>query len=274
MLLTGEPGVGKTTLCRSLVEQLGRHTVTSLLAAPAASLEDLLRTVLVDFGMVSREDAARGQMAAATRRELITAVGDFAASLVPLRASAVIIVDDAHEARPELLGSLSAVSDVAAGRRVQVILVGQPTLPALLHGRQFRQLERQVALRCRLDSLTAEEVIGYVVHRLSVVGASARVEFDEGAFAELHAATRGVPRLVNLVCDRALTRGQQMSASVIGDELVAAAADDLELVPLRSGARRVARTAVKTIVLLGLTLAGAAAAAWLFRAEISQLLSR
>lgn len=274
MLLTGEPGVGKTTLCRSLVEQLGRHTVTSLLAAPAASLEDLLRTVLVDFGMVSREDAARGQMAAATRRELITAVGDFAASLVPLRASAVIIVDDAHEARPELLGSLSAVSNVAAGRRVQVILVGQPTLPALLHGRQFRQLERQVALRCRLDPLTAEEVIGYVVHRLSVVGASARVEFDEGAFAELHAATCGVPRLVNLVCDRALTRGQQMSASVIGDELVAAAADDLELVPLRSGARWVARTAVKTIVLLGLTLAGAAAAAWLFRAEISQLLSR
>lgn len=275
MLLTGELGVGKTTLCRSLVEQLGRRTVTSLIADPAAPFENLLRTVLVDFGVVAREDAARGQMAAATRQELIAAVGDFAASLAPLQASAVIIVDDAHEVRPELLELFSALSEgAAADRRVQIILVGQPTLPALLHRKELRPIERQIAVRCRLDPLTAEEVSGYVVHRLGVAGANARVEFDEGAFAELHAATRGVPRLVNLVCDRALTRGQQVSASVIDDELVAAAAADLELVPLRSDARWIARMAVRAIVLLALMLAGAAAAAWVFRAQVSQFLSR
>lgn len=275
MLLTGELGVGKTTLCRSLVEQLGRRTVTSLIADPAAPLEDLLRTVLVDFGVAAREDAARGQMAAATRQELIAAVGDFAASLAPLQASAVIIVDDAQDVRPELLELLSALSDgAAADRQVQIILVGQPTLPALLHRKELRPIECQIAVRCRLDPLTAEEVSGYVVHRLAVAGANARVEFDEGAFAELHAATRGVPRLVNLVCDRALTRGQQVSASVIDDELVAAAAADLELVPLRSDARRVARMAMMALAFIALMLAGAGAAAWVFRAQLSQLLWR
>ncbi|MDO8793110.1 MAG: AAA family ATPase [Vicinamibacterales bacterium] len=275
MLLTGELGVGKTTLCRTLVEQLGRRTVTSLIAGPVASFEDLLRTVLVDFGVVAREDATRGRMAAATRQELIAAVGDFAASLAPLQASAVIILDEAQDVGPELLEPLSALSDVAgADRRVQIILVGQPALPALLHRKELRPLERQAAVRCRLDPLTAEETSGYVVHRLAVAGSNARVEFDEGAFAELHAATGGVPRLVNLVCDRALTRGQQMSASVIDDELVAAAAADLELVPLRFDARWIARMAVRAIVLLALMLAGAAAAAWVFRAQVSQFLSR
>ena len=275
MLLTGELGVGKTTLCRSLVEQLGRRTVTSLIAGPVASFEDLLRTALVDFGVVAREDATRGRMAAATRQELIAAVGDFAASLAPLQASAVIILDDAQEVGPELLEPLSALSDVAgADRRAQIILVGQPALPALLRRRELRPLDRLAAARCRLDPLTAEETSGYVVHRLAVAGSNARVEFDEGALAELHAATRGVPRLVNLVCDRALTRGQQMSAGVIDDELVATAAADLELVPLRSDARWIVRMAVRTIVLLALMLAGAAAAAWVFWARISQFLSR
>ena len=161
MLLTGELGVGKTTLCRSLGEQLGRRTVTSLIADPFVSFEDLLRTVLVDFGVVAREDAKRGRMAAATRKELIVAVGDFAASLAPLRASAVIIVDEAQDVSPDLFEPLAALADVAhADRRVQVILVGQPTLPTLLRRKELRALERQVTVRCRLDPLTAEEVGG------------------------------------------------------------------------------------------------------------------
>ena len=271
MLLTGETGIGKTTLCRSLVEQLGRRTVTSFIADPDASLDDLLKTVLVDFGVVAREDATRGRLATATRQELTTAVGDFAASLAPLQASAVIIVDEAQNVPPEILEPLAALSEVAgADRRVQIILVGQPALPSLLHRKELRALERRVAVRCRLDPLTADEVSGYVVHRLAVAGTAARVEFDEGAFAELYAATRGVPRLVNLVCDRALTRGHETSASVIDDQLIAAAAATLELAPLRSDARRLARMAAMALAFVALMLVGAGAAAWLFRADLSR----
>jgi type II secretory pathway predicted ATPase ExeA len=275
MLLTGETGIGKTTLCRSLVEQLGRRTVTSFLTDPVASLDDVLRTVLVDFGVVAREEATRGPMAAATRRELTAAVGDFAASLAPLQASAVIIVDEAQNVPPDILEALAALSEVAdADRRVQLILVGQPALSSLLHRKQLRALERRVAVRCRLEPLAAEEVIGYVVHRLAIAGASARVEFDEAAFAELYAATRGVPRLVNLVCDGALTHGYEASASVIDDQFIAAAAADLELVPLRSDTRRFARMAMMAFFFLALMMLGAGAAAWVFRAQLSQLLAR
>jgi type II secretory pathway predicted ATPase ExeA len=272
MLLTGEPGVGKTTLCRSLVEQLGRRTVSSLIADPVASVGDLLRTVLVDFGVVSHEDAIGGPMAAATSQELIAAVGDFAAALARLQASAVIIVDDAQDVRSELLELLSALSNAAgADRRVHVILVGQPALLAHLHRKELRPLERQVGVRCRLDPLTAEELRGYVVHRVAVAGANARVEFDEDAFAELYVATRGVPRLVNLVCDRALTHGHQKWAGIIDDQLVAEAVADLDLVPLRSNARWIAHMAARAVVLLALMLTGAAAA-WVFRAQVAQFL--
>ena len=273
MLLTGETGIGKTTLCRSLVDQLGRRTVTSFLTAPVGSLDDVLKTVLVDFGVVAREDAAHGPFAAASREELTAAIGDFAASLAPLQASAVIILDEAQNVPPDILEPLAALWETAGvDRRVQIILVGQPALASVLHRRQLRALERSVAVRCRLEPLTAEEVIGYVVHRIAVAGTSARVEFDDGAYAELYSATRGVPRLVNLVCDGALMRGYETSASVIDDQLIAGAAANLELVPLRSDTRRVARIAAMALAFIALMLVGAGAAAWVFRAQLSQLL--
>ena len=274
MMLTGEAGIGKTTLCRSLVDQLGRRTVTSFITAPVLSLDDVLRTVLVDFGVVAREDATRGPFAAATDQELATSIGDFAASLAPLQASAVIIIDEAQNMSSDILAPLAALSEGTADRRVQIILVGQPTLHSLLHHSTLRTLDRSVAVRCRLETLTADETIGYVVHRLAVAGTNARVEFDDGAFAELYVTTRGVPRLVNLVCDAALTRGYETSASVIDDQLIAAAAATLELVPLRSSARRVARMAAIALAFIALMLVGAGAAAWVFRAQLSQLLSR
>ena len=275
MLLTGESGIGKTMLCRSLIEQLGRRTVTSFIADSAKSVNDLLRTVLVDFGVVARDDVARGRLASTTGQELISAIGDFAASLAPLHASAIIIVDEAQAMPPDVLLALSALSDVpGVDRRVQIILSGEPTLGSLLHRSELREMERRIAVRCRLDPLTAEEVIGYVTHRLSIAGPNARVEFDEAAFAEIGSLTRGVPRLVNLLCDRALTRGYEASSGVIDVEMIAAAAADLELVPVRSAGSRIAGKVAMGFAFIALTLAGAALAAWIFWAQVSQLLMR
>ena len=247
----------------------------SFITDPVASLDDVLKTVLVDFGVLSREDAARDRLAAATRQELAAAVGDFAASLAPLQASAVIIVDEAQNVPLEILEALAALSEEAVtDRRVQIILAGQAALPALLYGGPLRNLERSVGVHCHLEPLTADEVIGYVVHRLAAVGTNARVEFDNGAFAELHAATGGVPRLVNLVCDAALTSGYELSASVIDEHLIAGAAGSLELVPVRSDTRRFARVAAMALAFIALMLVGAGAAAWVFRAQLSRLLMR
>ena len=104
-MLTGETGTGKTTLCRSLVEQLGRRAVTAFLTNPVASLDDLLKTALVDFGVVAREETTRGRLAAATHQELATAVGDLAASLSPRQTSAVLILDEGAQLCPQVFSS-------------------------------------------------------------------------------------------------------------------------------------------------------------------------
>jgi general secretion pathway protein A len=122
-----------------------------------------------------------------------------------------------------------------------------------------------------LEPLTADETMGYVSHRLTVAGPGARVKFDRAALAVLHVATRGVPRFVNLVCDRAMTRGHEASASVIGEAMIAAAAADLGLTAWKSDGRWVARMAAVVLFLL-LMLAGAGAAGWVFRDDVSSLL--
>jgi type II secretory pathway predicted ATPase ExeA len=270
IVLTGELGAGKTMLCRSLVEQLGRRTMTSFITDRRTSFEALLKTILADFGAVSREETARGPLAAATRRELAAAIGDFAASLAPLESSAVIIVDDAQNVPADILEPLSALADVAAAdRRVQIILIGDPSLPSALHRSELHAVEKRIAARYRLDPLSAGEVSGYVAHRLAVAGTRGRVEFDNAAAAQLFAATRGVPRLVNLVCDAALTLGCETSASVIEGRLIATAVADLELVP--AGSHRTPGTAAKVLAFLAFMLAGAGVAAWVFRAQLAHL---
>jgi general secretion pathway protein A len=272
MVLTGETGIGKTTLCRSLVEQLGPRTVASFISDPVVSVEDVLKTMLVDFGVVARDEAPRSWLAAATRQELTTAVGDFAASLAPLQASAVVVIDEAQNVASDVFEPLAALAERArADRRVQIILVGQPALTSLLHGKELRPVDRKAVARCRLEPLAAEEIGGYVAHRLGVSGTNPRVRFDEGALAALYAATGGMPRLVNLVCDGALTRGYELSADVIDDRLIAAAAANLQLAPVLSGTHVLARMAGMALAYMALMLVGAGAAAWLLRDDVSRI---
>jgi general secretion pathway protein A len=272
VVVTGDMGIGKTTLCRSMVPRLDRRTLTSLVADPAISVEDLLKRVLVDFGVI--EDAAPDANAPAARDGLTQMLREFVASLAPLQAAAVVIIDDAHRASAELFASIRDLANGADGRaKLHVVLVGES---GLLERDELQWLRERIAVRARLEPLSAEEIAGYVAYRLAVAaaGASARVEFDDGAVSEIYAATYGVPRLVNLVCDRALARGQEAAASVIDRRLVAAAAADLDLGPSTSGARRVVQTVAAGVVLLLLALAGAGAAAWVFRDAVARTVSQ
>ena len=272
IVLTGEMGIGKTTLCWSLPERLGRRTVTSLVTDPAASFEDLLKVVLADFGVVARVEATGGALTA-TRDALVAAVGDFAGSLAPLNASAVIIIDEAQNMPADVLEAISALTVRSDGdRRIQVLLVGQPSLDSRLVQRpELSAVARRVVARSRLEPLTPDETIGYVAHRLEIAGPGARVAFAGPALAVLHAATRGVPRFINLVCDRAMTRGQEASARVIDDAMIATAAADLGLTTLPSDGRWMARMAAVVVFVL-LMLAGAGLAAWVFRDDVSRVL--
>jgi type II secretory pathway predicted ATPase ExeA len=275
VIVTGEVGMGKTMLCRAVLDQLDRRTLTSFVLDPSASVEEILQTILVDFGVISRADLAGGRLAQASRHDLMHALREFLASLAPLQAFAVVIVDDAHKLAADVLDQIRALSDADAERRLlQVVLVGQPRLLTILRRPELRQLAQRAAVRCVLEPLDDDEIVGYVLHRLTVAGSNARVEFDDDAFGRLFVLSAGVPRIINQLCDRALTLGYDASASVIDLPLVDRAAEDLDITPPESEAARLVRAALTMAALVVLMLAGAGAAAFVFHDRLAQTIVR
>src|ERR1700676_463396 len=118
VVLTGELGVGKTILCRAVMEQLDRRTFTSLVADPFDGAEDLLKTILIDFGVISRDDVGHGRLARPSLAELSSVLRDFVMSLAPLQAFAVVIIDEAHRLSVELLDQIRAVGELGGDEQL------------------------------------------------------------------------------------------------------------------------------------------------------------
>jgi type II secretory pathway predicted ATPase ExeA len=272
VVLTGVFGAGKTTLCRTVIEQLGRRTLTSLITDPFVSGEELLKQILADFGVLSREELARGPFA--TRHELSTTLQAFVESLAPLEASAVVIVDEAQNLPPDVFDQVRLLCEAAdTSARLQVVLVGQPALNERLRRPENKSLHARVAVRCSLEPLPGDELADYIAHRIGIAGTHSGVTFDVLALARIFALSEGVPRMVNLVCERALARAHETSATVVSEALVDMAADDLDLTVPRAGQRTAARV-VGAAALVLFVLMGAAAAAWVFRDAVGRTLAQ
>ena len=222
IVLTGEIGTGKTTLIRSVLQQLDRRTFTAFVPDPFVSREDLLKMLLVDFGVVSLTDLKRGSLSGASRPDLSYPLYEFLDSLVPLQAFAVLIIDEAQNLPLGLLEEIRILSDLEQREQLlQVVLVGQPELKAHLKMPQMRQVDQRVSVRCELAPLAANVGGKYVRTRLSVASDNANhVQFSEGAIDALFKASRGTPRVINLICDRALQRGHQAKATIIESPLI------------------------------------------------------
>jgi general secretion pathway protein A len=272
VVITGPFGIGKTSLCRAVIEELDRHTLTSFLVDPFLSVDDLLETLLIDFGVLSRDDLARGSHP--STHELRVTLQSFLASLASLQASAVVLIDEAQNLPAPVLEELRTLADIGGAQRLlHVVLVGDPDLLLLLKRRDLRPLNEHVAVRSVLGPLAADELLGYVMHRLTVSGGS-RVGFDVAALARIHELSAGVPRAVNLLCDRAMARGYEASAKVIDVALVDAAATDLEMsVPVveASPALRLVLAGVAFVLLM---LVGAAGAMWVFRDDVQRVVAQ
>jgi hypothetical protein len=147
-------------------------------------------------------------------------------------AFAVLVIDEAQHLAQPLLEEIRALSELEAGRRLlQIVLVGQPELQTRLKQFQMRQIDQRVTMRCELRPLTREDLAGYVAHRLATVGGTReRIAFASAAIDLIHAASNGVPRLVNIICDRAMSHAQTERVSVIGLPLVSEAIDELQMV--------------------------------------------
>ena len=238
--ITGDIGTGKTTLCRALLEHIDRTTFTALVLNPFLTEEELLKRILQDFGVVSRDEVKAGRLGVATKQELIDTLYDFLLSLVALKASAVLIIDEAQNLPMAVLEQIRILSNLETDKEklLQIILVGQLDLQTLLRAPELRQLDQRVSIRYELKPLDRDAVAAYIAHRLAIAGGTASVTFTSDALDAVHRFSSGIPRLINLICDRALLAGFSVHAPRITAEHVTHAANGLDIGPARYVAKR------------------------------------
>jgi general secretion pathway protein A len=248
MAVIGDVGTGKTTLCRALLEELPAGVEAALILNPYLSGVELLGAILDDLG-VPRQGSTQGELMAALGAHLLEAAA--------AGRQVVVLLDEAQHLSVDALEQIRVLSTLEApGRKLlQVILIGQPELSARLERPELRQLDQRLAIRCHLRPLTDKETARYVEHRMRVAGLSGTLPFTRGALRAVWEATRGVPRLINLICDRALATAYQARAEEITPAFVKAAARSLRGGRRRGWARRSAQLADAVTVAAGVLAA-------------------
>lgn len=229
MLLTGEAGTGKTTLCRGVIQALGERTFSAILLNPYMSGAELLKVVLKEFGLVTREELRRGALARAEPPQLLDAIEGFLLSVRSIESRAVIVVDEAQSLSPPVLDQVRLLTALERQGKplLQIIIGGQPKLIDTLRKDSMYALSERITRRVHLAPLLADEIQAYITHRLTVAGGGDQVTFLPEATTVVAELSRGLPRRVNLLCDRALQEGRADQAKTISAELVRRAARSL-----------------------------------------------
>jgi general secretion pathway protein A len=252
VVVTGEIGTGKTLLCRAVLQRMQRKTFLSVINDPLLECDDLLKQLLEDFGVIAKD---RTRLTQTSRHELIEALQAFLRSLRAIQAHAVVIIDEAQHLQPDVLEQIRLLSNIddERGTLLQIILVGQTELDALLARPDLRQLQQRVARRFRLEPLNNDEVQQYIDHRLALAragkvsrtpgatdlaaalaewaGTNVAVEFTPDALHAVSVLSGGLPRVINLLCDRSLEEACASRLRIIDVPLIYSAARALGLAP-------------------------------------------
>jgi general secretion pathway protein A len=257
--LTGEVGTGKTMMVRALLERLPDTVDVALVLYPFLSVREFLAAILDDL-RIKRPDEA-------TLKTLIDTLNAFLLENHAKGRRTVLIVDEAHKLNRDVLEQIRMLTNLETTKEklLQIILVGQPELAALLAQPDLRQLAQRITARYNLKALRVRETREYVLHRLRVAGAQIPL-FGRLALMRVHHLSRGVPRLINVICDRALLGAYGHGQHRVGMWTVTHAAAEVD----RPGAQRRLRAAGTAILLLVIVAAGG----WRFLLEpVSQALT-
>src|SRR5215207_7062000 len=202
VLLTGEIGAGKTTVCRCFLEQIPKRCNVAYIFNPKLTVEELLKTICDEFGI----PAPHAGPGVATVKDYVDALNQFLLKTHSVGQNNVLIIDEAQNLSADVLEQLRLLTNLETSERklLQIVLIGQPELRAMLARPELEQLAQRVIARFHLDALSESETAQYVRHRLEVSGLQRPLPFDRGALRRVHAASGGVPRRINLLCDRAL----------------------------------------------------------------------
>ena len=219
--ITGEVGAGKTTLCRAMLEQLGENYSTALILNPVLDADQLIKAVGMEFGL---------DVHGMDRLETVSAINRFLLHELEVGRDAVLIIDEAQNLSPALLEQVRLLSNLETDARklLQIVLMGQPELRDRLNEHGLRQLRQRITVRYHLGPLKLAEVAEYVQHRLTVAGASGVPTFSRAAIWRIYCYSKGLPRLVNAVCDKCLLAGYVQRQDEIKYSLVGKAIDELE----------------------------------------------
>lgn len=216
ILLTGEVGTGKTTLNRCLLEQLPDNTDIAIILNPALSAVELLATVCDELAI----EYPKGTN---SLKVLTDALHQFLLANYASDRRTVLMIDEAQHLSFDVLEQIRLLTNLETDERklLQIILIGQPELGAILARPELRQLNQRITARFNLTALGAGEVRVYVNHRLQIAGlAENRALFTDSALREVYRLTDGIPRLINLVCDRAMTGAYGRGQSSVSKNLV------------------------------------------------------
>jgi general secretion pathway protein A len=212
--ITGEVGTGKTTLCRTLLQRLEPGSEVAFLFNPQLSGLELLQAIDAEFGLDTEGK---------TRRELMDQLNRFLLTKRQEGRRVLLLIDEAQNLERDALEQVRLLSNLETDttKLIQIILIAQPELDAMLDRPELRQLRQRINVRWRLRPLSAGETREYVRHRLRVAAGGPREIFTDFALREIHRRSGGVPRVINRLCDRALLAGYAEGAKEIGLGLVA-----------------------------------------------------
>jgi general secretion pathway protein A len=222
LLLTGETGTGKTTLCRTVLDTLGERTFSAMILNPYMSGVEVFRIILRDFGLVSPEDLRRGVLATADTTQMLETLEAFLRSLRPIDCHAVLVIDEAQSVAPQVLDQLRLLTGLEQDGQplVQIVLCGQQNLLQTLKSDALAALNERISRRVTLAPLAPNDVGAYIAHRLTIAGGANSVTFDPAAVRVVAELAHGLPRRVNVLCDRALQEGRIAGVNVITADIV------------------------------------------------------
>ncbi len=203
ILLTGEVGTGKTTVCRCLLEQIPEQARVALVLNPRVSAIELLETICDELKIVYPEQ--KHSDTANTVKTYIDRINRFLIDANARNEKTVLIIDEAQNLDSSVLEQLRLLTNLETNQRklLQIIILGQPELLAILAHPEMRQLAQRITARFHLNALSAEEIRAYISHRLAVAGQNVQL-FPDATLRRLFRLSKGVPRLINILCDRAL----------------------------------------------------------------------
>ncbi|MFA6142236.1 MAG: XrtA/PEP-CTERM system-associated ATPase [Candidatus Omnitrophota bacterium] len=219
--ITGEIGAGKTTICRAILNQLDSKTRTAFIFNSNLPELQLLQCILEDFGL---------EVHKRNKASMLRQLNNFLLEELSKGNNIVLIIDEAQNLKPYVLEEIRMLSNLETDKEklFQIILVGQPELKKKIDSPALVQLKQRIAVKFHITALEKDEVDKYIYHRLSVAGSRGDIQFPQDAIDAIYRFSGGIPRLINMICDKSLLAAYVMETKVVGLPIIEKSINELE----------------------------------------------